>query len=260
MADESMVRCLHAQALAIWPQEQPLLRAYNVGLHPKILDMGCGTGEVTHRLSEIWPGCQIDGVDLIQSHLDLAEKLARDVSMNATFHCEDAYSVALPENAYDLVVCRHLLQAIPDPKSLLARFQGWLRPGGQVHILAEDYGLMHFHPTTVDLDRFWREGPWKFAELINTDLRSGRKVGTWLAELGFQDIAVSYLTIDSFRVKTHTLKQIFQAWADGFSQSIVDHTDFSREEVAQAWNDIQSCLDDPNGYAVWHVPIWTARK
>lgn len=260
MADESMVRCLQAQAQVIWPQERPLFQAYALGHQPRILDMGCGTGEITYRLASLWPGARIDGVDLIRSHLDLAAQSAQERGVNATFHCDDAYIVDLAAEGFDLVVCRHLLQAIPDQKALLARFHACLRPGGVVHVLAEDYGLMQFHPTATDMDDFWRDGPWKFAESISTDLRSGRKVGTWLSELGFRDIAVTYLTIDSLRVDRSTLKQVYQAWADGFSQSIVDHTDLSADQVAAAWADIQNSLDDPNGYAVWHVPVWSARK
>ncbi len=52
MADESMVRTLDAQARAIWPQEVELFRRYSLPSEARILDAGCGTGEISSRLAE----------------------------------------------------------------------------------------------------------------------------------------------------------------------------------------------------------------
>jgi ubiquinone/menaquinone biosynthesis C-methylase UbiE len=72
MADESMVRNLAAQALAIWPQEIPLLRRYALPENPNILDAGCGTGEGSSRLAELFPGARVLGIDIVDPHLELA--------------------------------------------------------------------------------------------------------------------------------------------------------------------------------------------
>src|SRR5882672_3071925 len=55
MADESMVRTLEAQARAIWPQESELIRRYRLPDDIRILDAGCGTGEGSSRLAEMFP-------------------------------------------------------------------------------------------------------------------------------------------------------------------------------------------------------------
>ncbi|MGH9575296.1 MAG: class I SAM-dependent methyltransferase, partial [Candidatus Acidiferrales bacterium] len=72
MADESMVRNLEAQARAIWPQEIPLLRRYELPDDARILDAGCGTGEGASRLAELFPRASMLGVDIIDAHLELA--------------------------------------------------------------------------------------------------------------------------------------------------------------------------------------------
>src|SRR5271165_995907 len=54
MADESMVRCLDAQARAIWPQEVTLIQRYALPPEATILDAGCGTGEVASRLAQLF--------------------------------------------------------------------------------------------------------------------------------------------------------------------------------------------------------------
>ena len=49
MADESMVRGLAAQAKAIWPQERAFFERYDLPATAEILDLGCGTGEISER-------------------------------------------------------------------------------------------------------------------------------------------------------------------------------------------------------------------
>jgi ubiquinone/menaquinone biosynthesis C-methylase UbiE len=64
-ADESMVRCLDAQARAILPQEVQLIHRYTLPGDAQILDAGCGTGEGASRLAELFPGARVLGVDII---------------------------------------------------------------------------------------------------------------------------------------------------------------------------------------------------
>ena len=72
MADESMVRGLEAQATAIWPQELQFIRRYAIPAEARILDAGCGTGEGSSRLAELFRQAQVLGVDIIDGHLELA--------------------------------------------------------------------------------------------------------------------------------------------------------------------------------------------
>jgi len=59
MADESMVRNLDAQPRAIWPQEVELFRRYALPSEARILDAGCGPGEIASRLADLFhdPTC-----------------------------------------------------------------------------------------------------------------------------------------------------------------------------------------------------------
>src|SRR5262249_39094449 len=70
MSDESMVRNLAAQAEAIWPQERALFSRYEIPKGARILDLGCGTGEITARLAEMFPRSELLGVDLDEAHLE----------------------------------------------------------------------------------------------------------------------------------------------------------------------------------------------
>ena len=74
MADESMVRNLAAQAEAIWPQESRLFDRYQLPAGANILDAGCGTGEISFRLAQMFQRSRLLGVDIIDDHLRLARE------------------------------------------------------------------------------------------------------------------------------------------------------------------------------------------
>ena len=119
MADESMVRNLAAQAEAIWPQERALVARYALPAAGSILDVGCGTGEITLRLAELFPRASILGVDLLRQHLDRARERSNALAERVSFEVADAFELTRLGRRFDLVVCRHLLQAIPEPERVV---------------------------------------------------------------------------------------------------------------------------------------------
>lgn len=260
MADESMVRNLAAQAEAIWPQERPLFeQGFGPGGPTRVLDLGCGTGEITARLADLWPRARVLGIDLLAEHLELARRRHPDKLDRLEFRVGDAYHLDLEDDHFDLGVCRHVVQAIPDPHLVLAELVRVTRPGGSIHVLAEDYGMMHFHPVDRDTDEFWRRGPMEFARQGNTDLRVGRATFTHLARLGIEDLTVDYVTVDTVRVPRSIFAEIWVAWKDGYSEAIARATELELEEVYANFDTMIAAIQDPHGYGVWHVPVIRGR-
>src|SRR5437867_8375358 len=105
MADESMVRNLAAQALAIWPQEEALIRRYGLPDNAEILDAGCGTGEISSRLTTLFPKGTILAVDVLDAHLELARRRFVDFGGRLRFENRSVYDLGLPDAAFDLTVC-----------------------------------------------------------------------------------------------------------------------------------------------------------
>jgi SAM-dependent methyltransferase len=261
MADESMVRNLAAQAEAIWPQEAALYERYGLTGEIRILDVGCGTGEISARLLSLFPGARLLGVDLVESHLARAAARCAPLGGRGHFARGSAYTLPVPSGTFDLVVCRHMLQAVRYPDRILSELSRVTRPGGRLHLIVEDYGMIHFPRRRADLDpdRFWREGPVRYGEATGTDLHIGRDAVPQLARLGMQDIALDYVVVDTLRVSRETFARIWIAWRDGYAEALAQHTAYSREEVEAHFDDMIATLRDSAAYAVWMVPVLAAR-
>jgi ubiquinone/menaquinone biosynthesis C-methylase UbiE len=260
MADESMVRNLAYQAEAIWPQESGIFRRYGLAGELKILDVGCGTGEISARLAELYTNATVTGVDLIEHHLELAAVRCAAFGGRVRFQPADAFALPFGDDGFDVVVCRHMLQAVPRPGDAIAEMVRVLRPGGRLHLLVEDYGMIHMHPTRLDADRFWLEGPPSFGRATGTDLHIGRSGFGHLRRLPVDDIAMHYVVVDTLRVPRETFAGIWEAWRDGYVDAIGLHTPFTREQAQALFEDMIACIRSPDGYAVWQVPILSARK
>ena len=260
MADESMVRNLAAQIEAIWPQEEPIFRRHPPPAQSRILDVGCGTGELPSRLLPLFPQASYLGVDLEEAHLDRARSRNAQLGDRAHFQREDAMQLSFRDAQFDLAVSRHVIQAVPDARRVLQEMTRVLKPGGRLHLISEDYGMLWCHPTELDSDGFWQQTPNRYGAAIGCDLHVGRKTFTHLTDLGLRDIKVDYVVVDTLRVPRETFARIWEAWRDGYTDSIVQHAGVPREEVERRWREMIACVRDPRGYALWQVPVWTAAK
>jgi ubiquinone/menaquinone biosynthesis C-methylase UbiE len=95
----------------------------------RIADLGCGTGTLSVLLADA--GHRVDGVDFSPEMVARARDKAagRD---GATFTVADAGDPPLEAGAYDVVLCRHVLWALPDREAVLDRWLRLLTDGGTV--------------------------------------------------------------------------------------------------------------------------------
>lgn len=259
MADESMVRGLDAQARAIWPQEAPLFRRYSLPPAPHILDAGCGTGEGSSRLAELFPRAQVLGVDIIDHHLDMARARYGSFGERLRFEPRSIYELGLPKDSFDLTVCRHVLHSIPHVDRVLRELVRVTRPGGYLHIIPEDYGMLHFQRGGLDPRDFWHVVPAAFGARTETDLFLGRNTYGLLAAMKLEGIAMDYVVVDTLRVPRETFAAILQAWRDGYAEPIGQFTPIPYHSAVDYFNQMIANVRDPLGYAVWMVPIVSAR-
>ena len=259
MADESMVRGLDSQARAIWPQEQQLIRRYEIPPDARILDAGCGTGEGSSRLAELFPRSQVIGVDIVDHHLELARSCYANLATRLKFEHRSIFELGFPDHSFDLTVCRHVMHSIPHPDRVLAELARVTRPGGYLHLIPEDYGMLHFQRGALDPRDFWHVVPPSFESKTGTDLFIGRNTFNILAAMKLEGITVDYVIVDTVRVPRETFASILTAWRDGYAESIGELTPISRDSAEAYFNQMIANVRDPKGYAVWMVPVVSAQ-
>lgn len=92
----------------------------------RVVDLGCGTGELTARLAEVLPHSEIVGIDTSAEMLERAERLARP---GLRF---EPGSIETVDGEWDLVFSHAALQWVPDHRSLFPQLFALVRPGGQI--------------------------------------------------------------------------------------------------------------------------------
>jgi ubiquinone/menaquinone biosynthesis C-methylase UbiE len=260
MADESMARTLAYQAQAIWPQEKNIFRRYQLSGNIKIIDVGCGTGEITRRLATLYPDAEIIGMDILESNLKVARRESADVSDCVSYETGDAFALAYADASIDLVVCRHMSQAVPDFPGVLAEFTRVLKPGGWLHLLSEDYGMLHMPVSEFDPDRFWNENAIAFMKSIDCDGRIGRHTPALLEAAGYQMVDLEYVVVDTMRVPRDIFAGIIKSWRDGYAEPLAKVSKRSIEMVIADFNRMIHAIETPPNYVVWQVPVISGRK
>ena len=113
-----------------------LLKTWLPSTPAAILDVGCGTGSLSVALAGL--GHQVTGIDLSPAMISLAEAKAAAHGHAITFHVMDAAVPQFPPRQFDLIVCRHLLWALPEPARVLQHWTDLLRRDGRL-MLIEGY-------------------------------------------------------------------------------------------------------------------------
>ncbi len=259
MADESMVRNLEAQARAIWPQESALFWRYTLPSEPRILDAGCGTGEGASRLATLFTKSSVLGVNIIDAHLQLARSRYSDLGPRLAFEHQSIFELRAADQSFDLAVCRHVIHSIPHPERAMAELVRVTRRGGYLHLIPEDYGMLHFQRGTPDPRDFWHVVPAAFGSATQSDLFIGRNIFGMLAAMELEEIKVEYVIVDTLRVPRETFAAIIEAWRDGYAESIGQLTPITEESAAEYFDQMIANIRDSYGYAVWMVPVVSAR-
>lgn len=152
----------------------------------RVLDAGCGSGILARHLARSHPGWDIVGCDLSEIRVHQAQSAARDLP-NLHFEVQDLARLDYPENHFDIVFCRYVLQHLAQEarSAALAGLLRCLQPGGRLVAMDFDGGFLNLYP---------QPSPW-LQEALRTlearfpvDLRIGRKLPHLLVQAGFSEV------------------------------------------------------------------------
>ena len=126
--------------------------------HPnaKILDVGCGNGNLFSLLSE--KKYELYGIDFSENMIDEAK---RNCKREATFTVADAEKLPFDDNAFDIVVCNASFHHYIHPDAVLKEMRRVLRPGGKL-IIGDPYVPGFARPFLNILIKFSEKGDYHF--------------------------------------------------------------------------------------------------
>jgi 2-polyprenyl-3-methyl-5-hydroxy-6-metoxy-1,4-benzoquinol methylase len=121
---------------AAW--EELLVDLLGVPTEPgsRVADLGCGTGSLALLLAA--RGHQVQGVDVSPAMLERAEAKSLAAGVPVRFDVGDVCDPELPPGAFDIVLARHVVWALPDPRASLRRWTDLLVPSGRM-LLVEGF-------------------------------------------------------------------------------------------------------------------------
>jgi SAM-dependent methyltransferase len=118
---------------ASYARYQPaLLEAIAARPGERLLDVGCGSGQLAIDVVGTMPGATAVGVDLSSAQLDVARERAGDLPVE--FVQADAQVYDFGEAAYDVVASRTGTMFFADPGAAFANLARAARPGGRLVI------------------------------------------------------------------------------------------------------------------------------
>jgi SAM-dependent methyltransferase len=161
-----------------------------------ILDVGCGVGGSTRRLSHE-SGCCVTGIDLSDQYIDAAERLTQLLNMEerVKFHAASALELPFEDNTFDGVWSIQMNMNIEDKLSWLEEVYRVLKPGRPA-ILYEVCGHkntpLHFPvPWAQDSSMSFLVPPESFRHLIES---AGFDIAVWNDKTDLAQQAFSHMT------------------------------------------------------------------
>jgi trans-aconitate 2-methyltransferase len=118
----------------------------------RIVDLGCGSGELTRAIADRWPEAQVTGLDNSPQMLARAGDYAIPGRLDFALGPIEEY-----DEPADLIFANAALQWLGDHPGLFPRLAGLINPGG---VLAVQMPFSHVQPSHLLLEETARTGPW----------------------------------------------------------------------------------------------------
>ena len=137
----------------------------------RILDLGCGTGQLTVALKERFPEAEVWGIDIGGPMVRYAHMRAVDLGVETHFAQRLAEDTRFPDNHFDIVTSYIMFHEVTleASKQIIAEAHRILRPGGAFHPIdfgggirgRSRYGLGAYRKARGWWDHRWNNEIWR---------------------------------------------------------------------------------------------------
>jgi SAM-dependent methyltransferase len=160
------------------------------GIRPgmRVADLGCGAGKTTSILHQmVQPGGEVVGVDISENRIEHAVKeYGRE---GITFECRDILSPLEDLGSFDFIWVRFVLEYyLADSFNIVKNINKILRPGGILCLIDLDHNCLSHFGLSDKLATTLQAIMKSLQEKAGFDPYVGRRIYSFLYDLGFQDI------------------------------------------------------------------------
>jgi cyclopropane fatty-acyl-phospholipid synthase-like methyltransferase len=102
----------------------------------RVLDLGCGPGDIPIRFAKLYPTCQVIGIDASVPMIQLGEQAVKEAGLTdrITLRCERFEEVA-GARIVDAVISNSLLHHLPNPLQFWQKLRQLVKPGAPVLVM-----------------------------------------------------------------------------------------------------------------------------
>jgi SAM-dependent methyltransferase len=153
----------------------------------RVLDIGCGRGDVTFLARQlVGEGGKVLGIDRDDAPFEAARARARDLVFdNVSFARVDLGALSNEVGLFDAVVARRVLMYQPDAVACLKRLADVLVPGGLIVLQEHDSTSMPISLPSMPLHEQVHGWLWETVKREGADVHMGLHLGPALEQAGF---------------------------------------------------------------------------
>jgi ubiquinone/menaquinone biosynthesis C-methylase UbiE len=99
----------------------------------KVLDVGCGTGELTYKIKAHFAEAEVHGADLSKTMIEKAEK--KNHARLVSFKIGDVEDLPYDDDSFDVITCSHSFHHYPNKEKAMSEMYRVLKPNGRLMIV-----------------------------------------------------------------------------------------------------------------------------
>ncbi|MDJ0847248.1 MAG: methyltransferase domain-containing protein [Myxococcota bacterium] len=215
------------------PEQEVLIAPARVGEGQTVLDFGAGPGHLAVELARrVGASGHVHGVDINRDFVERSRARAEAAGLADRLHFHHVAGETLPfeDGAMDRILCKNVLEYVPDLDATLGELHRVQRPGGLLHAIDSDWGFVVVEPWAPEVVvEFFAAAAHAFREP-----NIGRKLPAALQRAGYGDVEVAVQPIVDQTGLTRAVLENMASYIRQFGTLSSERLDALMGDVARA--------------------------